>query len=320
MEPGFRAPVEAVRHSNTLRFWIIFESEPLSRGLLREPLLVILYGPGRRICGRWVLLCPGSCLLTGKKTQRGEIRVDLDKALDALEEFACRISKLPLLRIYWYDGTSTGPTPQHVALAFKPRVKVRLGFVNTAGQQKGVDSLIVTDMITLARNRVMCDAVLLSGDEDIRVGVQQAQEFGVRVHLLGIAPCRGSRSLFLLQEADTTHEWGKKDISAFLSHNQMPLQTAPLTIPTLPPSLAVNPAPASPGTLDDLAMEAANEVDTNLIEGVIKNYDSTGQLPPLIDRPLLGRAGSSLGRLDPTQLRDLRKSFVAAMRRRLRSK
>ena len=136
-------------------------------------------------------------------------------------------------------------------------IKVRLGFVNTAGQQKGVDSLIVTDMITLARNRVMCDAVLLSGDEDIRVGVQQAQEFGVRVHLLlGIAPCRGSRSrTFLLQEADTTHEWGKKDISAFLSHNQMPLQTAPLTIPTLPPSLAVNPAPASPGTLDDLAME-----------------------------------------------------------------
>lgn len=161
----------------------------------------------------------GSALLSGKKTQRGEVKLDHEKVLNALEEFACRVSKLPLLRIYWYDGTATGPSPQHIALAFENHIKVRLGFVNTAGQQKGVDSLIVTDMITLARNRSMCDAVLLSGDEDIRVGVQQAQEFGVRVHLLGITPCRGSQSQFLLQEADTTHEWTLKDISAFMSYN-----------------------------------------------------------------------------------------------------
>jgi hypothetical protein len=262
----------------------------------------------------------GSCLLAGKKTPRGDVTVDLDKALDAFEEFACRISKLPLLRIYWYDGTSTGPTPQHVALAFKPRVKVRLGFVNTAGQQKGVDSLIVTDMITLARNRAMSEAVLLSGDEDIRVGVQQAQEFGVRVHLLGISPCRGSQSLFLLQEADTTHEWSERDISVFLSHNRPPLQ-APASITVTPsPQLAVNPAPASPPTMAELAKEAAGEVDANLLDGLIKNYDSTGQLPPQVDRPLLGRANKTFGRLDAMKLKDLRRSFVAAMRQRLPSK
>ena len=47
-------------------------------------------------------------------------------------------------------------------------VKVRLGLVNSYGQQKGVDSLIVTDMLTLARNRAMAHCVLLSGDEDLR--------------------------------------------------------------------------------------------------------------------------------------------------------
>jgi uncharacterized LabA/DUF88 family protein len=52
--------------------------------------------------------------------------------------------------------------------------KVRLGFVNRAGEQKGVDSLIVTDMISPARNRAMADAVLRSGDEDLRVGVIQS--------------------------------------------------------------------------------------------------------------------------------------------------
>ena len=65
-------------------------------------------------------------------------------------------------------------------------MKLRLGQLNSEGQQKGVDSLIVTDLIELARNKAISDAVVLTGDEDIRVGVQIAQSLGVRVHLLGI--------------------------------------------------------------------------------------------------------------------------------------
>ena len=262
----------------------------------------------------------GSSLLTGKKTQRGEIRVDHEKLLSALEEFACKISKLPLLRIYWYDGTSTGPTPEHVALAFQPRLKVRLGFVNNVGQQKGVDSLIVTDMITLARNGSMCDAVLLSGDEDIRVGVQQAQEYGVRVHLLGITPARGSQSQFLLQEADTTTEWGLKDIQGFMAHNPRVMQVVP-TVPAsgVPPIVPASAVP-NPKSLDELAKIAASEVDISLLDGLIKNYDAVGQLPPVIDRPLIGRAGKSFGRLDGPKLRELRKAFVDAMKLRLPAK
>jgi hypothetical protein len=261
----------------------------------------------------------GSVLLAGKKTSRGDVSPDFDKILDALEEFAARIAKLPLLRIYWYDGTSTGPTPQHIALAYKPRVKVRLGFVNTSGQQKGVDSLIVTDMITLARNRSMCDAVLMSGDEDIRVGVQQAQEFGVRVHLLGITPSRGSQSQFLLQEADTTHEWGKAEISALLTYTPRLAPTPAPVLATAPPPVA-SPLPTSLKTLAELAKQAAGEVDQSLLDGLVRNYASSGQLPPIIDRPLIGRAGKSFGRLDQKQLKELRSEFVAAMKLRLPSK
>jgi len=261
----------------------------------------------------------GSSLLTGKKTPRGDVTVDLDKALAAFEEFACRVSALPLLRIYWYDGTSTGPTPQHVALAFKAGVKVRLGFVNTAGQQKGVDSLIVTDMITLARNRVMADAVLLSGDEYIRVGVQQAQEFGVRVHLLGISPCRGSQSLFLLQEADTTHEWSKSDISAFMTHTNKS-QSSPSASPPLLTPIAGKPNITPAKTIEDFAIEVANEIDSNLLNGLVKQYEASSLLPPEIDHPLLGRAGKIFGRLDQKQIRELRKAFFLAMKARSASK
>lgn len=95
----------------------------------------------------------GSVLLSGQKQPRGDLRLHAVAALQALTAFAESTAALPLLRIYWYDGTSVGPTAQHTALAHLPSVKVRLGFVNRAGEQKGVDSLIVTDTISLARNR-----------------------------------------------------------------------------------------------------------------------------------------------------------------------
>ena len=76
------------------------------------------------------------------------------------------------LRVYWYDGVIgyKGPTLQQTDLAHLDNVKLRLGFVNSFGEQKGVDSLIVTDLIELVRNHAISDAVLLSGDEDIRIG------------------------------------------------------------------------------------------------------------------------------------------------------
>lgn len=74
-----------------------------------------------------------------------------------------------------------------------------MGFVNSQRKRKGVDSLIVTDMITLARNRATAECVPLAGHEDLRVGVQQARGYGARVHLLGVKPARGGQSLFLLR-------------------------------------------------------------------------------------------------------------------------
>lgn len=59
---------------------------------------------------------------------------------------------------------------------------------------------------TIRRGFVSC--VLLSGGEDLRVGVQQAHEYGIRVHLLGIRPSRGSQSSFLREEADRVDVWG----------------------------------------------------------------------------------------------------------------
>jgi hypothetical protein len=81
-------------------------------------------------------------------------------------------------------------------------VKVRLGRL-IQGQQKGVDALIYRDLMTLARERAIARAYLLSGDEDLREGVVAAQDMGVQVILLGIPTSqRSNQSAALIREAD----------------------------------------------------------------------------------------------------------------------
>jgi len=265
----------------------------------------------------------GSIALTGQRKTRGESTLLIRKMLEFLAKFGTSITNSELLRIYWYDGTSTGPSPQHIALAIEPNVKMRLGFVNTFGQQKGVDSLIVTDMITLARNRAMSDAVLISGDEDLRVGVQQAQEFGIRVHLVGICPHpnyhqKHSQSQFLLQEADVTHMWTAHDISPFLSYPvriEPPKPTISSATPTTAPD-NLTAAPDTEETLSAIAKEFSDKIEPQLIAGLVGNYESIKRIPPEIDRPLLGRSKTLLGTLTSEQKSQIRTLFIAALKTR----
>ena len=256
------------------------------------------------------LFAQGAIEMFGEKLKRGEMILDHGAIATKLKEFAETRSSLNLLRIYWYDGTSQGPTPQHIALAELPDVKVRLGFVNNVGQQKGVDSLIVTDMITLARNGAIAECVLLSGDEDLRVGVQLAQEHGVRVHLLGIKPARGSQSLFLRQEADTTCEWTKSDLGAFLNRSPS----------TVPGSHAIE-GPVGPsesgGTADPLervAKQVAASIPISEVTALFENIRETKMLPKSIDVLLLVKSREELGKfLDPAQKRTVRNAFFDAL-------
>ncbi len=123
-----------------------------------------------------------------------------------------------LLRIYWHDGLLKTKRDSLALdlIGQSTKTKLRLGLVNSSGQQKGVDSLIVTDLIDLARNRAISDALILSGDEDIRIGVQVAQTYGIRVHLLGIKPAEGSQSESLMMEADTCQEWDDAVVSQWM--------------------------------------------------------------------------------------------------------
>jgi len=254
------------------------------------------------------LFAAGSDALSGKVLPRGATRLDLDDAVEALKDIAERASGgLRLLRIYWYDGTQGAPTLMHRRLARHAHVKVRLGIVDSRGQQKGVDSLLVTDMIALARNRAMTECVLLSGDEDVRVGVQQAQEYGIRVHLLGVGSGDAyNQSDLLVQEADEHWFWKADDLKAFL---------------TIRLSTETDGArPRSPEEVDRRLLEVARteaaEVPAAEREKMSGSIRRTGLRPKEIDRRLLGRAaGEALdgGVLSEEHKRRVRDAFLESL-------
>ncbi|HWN68799.1 MAG TPA: NYN domain-containing protein [Haliangium sp.] len=258
----------------------------------------------------------GSLLIANEKLSRGELHLDYDVVLELFRSLVGELTGLPLLRIYWYDGTATGPTAQQLALAYRPSVKLRLGFVNQQGQQKGVDSLVVTDLINLARNRAMADALLLTGDGDMRVGVQQAQEFGVRVHLIGIAPVRDNQAGLLVQEVDSVRELNLAEVQSFLKRAPSKIESA--ATPWSPTVLA--PAAASstavPVTLEGVAQRIAGELNPEEMDAVLKE-SAGGSIPALIDRRLLlaGTQATGGAQLTPQQKRRVRAAFLDTCRK-----
>ncbi|MEU7022659.1 NYN domain-containing protein [Streptomyces sp. NPDC048717] len=145
-------------------------------------------------------------LLVAGTEDRRNFDLDAEGLIDAFIDTARTIfADSRLLRVYWYDGARRRiHTSEQQAIAELPDVKVRLGNLNANNQQKGVDSLIRTDLESLARHRAISDAALVGGDEDLVSAVEAAQGYGARVHLWGIeAAERGNQADPLLWEVDS---------------------------------------------------------------------------------------------------------------------
>ena len=100
------------------------------------------------------LYAAGGQLCHGTKN-RGQLNMDFQKVVDDLQLISKQACGLPPLRTYWYDAaTDAVPTASHLAVASIEGVQLRLGRLSH-GEQKGVDSRIVRDLITLSHNRAI---------------------------------------------------------------------------------------------------------------------------------------------------------------------
>lgn len=183
------------------------------------------------------LLGAGGSLL-GRDLDRARLEVDHAELVRELLAEAQARTGLPVLRLLWYDGAfEARPTSEHRVLSVLPDVKVRLGVLvkrNGRVQQKGVDSYLHRDLITLARNHATADLVLLGGDEDLRRAVEEAQDLGARVHLWGVqaADPEFNQSPALIAEADRRWVIPADWITRFV---RLRPETSGATIPVEPP-------------------------------------------------------------------------------------
>jgi uncharacterized LabA/DUF88 family protein len=229
------------------------------------------------------LFSAGSDLAYGSVVKRHKLELHepealIQKIMDAANE--CWDGEpLRLLRTYWYDGAFDGvPSPTQILVGDLPRVKLRLGRL-TAGGQKGVDGLIILDLITLARNRAVDVAILVSGDEDLRETALHAQSFGLTMIVAGFpSTLRQGQSVLLLREADHVISLSKADIEPHLA-----------LAAEASSSWATSPVPDPVGQFDHTS------VSDQVAPEASSSHDGTGQQP--ISAPDPSEADESLQNL-----------------------
>jgi hypothetical protein len=163
------------------------------------------------------LLADGAMAVHGTR-HRETVSWDYGGLLQLLGNLARERTSMPLLRCYWYEATVEGRrAPEHEALADLPGLKLRLGRIRP-GRREGVDSEIHRDLMTLARNGAIADAIVVSGDEDLAQIITDAQDLGVRVTVVHVAvEGNWTISRMLRQECDDLIEIGSGHLRPYVN-------------------------------------------------------------------------------------------------------
>jgi uncharacterized LabA/DUF88 family protein len=132
------------------------------------------------------LLAVGGMQTAGTSLRTASI-VDFEPLIEGIVKCTEEFSGLRTLRTYWYDASRDALfTEQHKRIGMISGVKVRLGRMSVSGEQKGVDLKLGLDLVGIARNKAASTVFLLSGDDDLAEAVEAAQDFGVKVVLVGL--------------------------------------------------------------------------------------------------------------------------------------
>jgi uncharacterized LabA/DUF88 family protein len=247
----------------------------------------------------------------------GLIQVLLNKATSTLD-----LRGKELLRVYWYDGVmSNGMTHQQHSLIGVDDVLFRAGTINGKGQQKGVDSLIVTDLIELTSHHAISDAVLVTGDSDLAVGLEIAQKRGVRIAVLGVEDLdvgvAHHQSFEITSRADRLCMLGQADLLHVMRY--VPTQALPAVrhVKAHAPQAQALHHPSGPDIESariETSVKAFISQQGQRLDGVVD--PTTKRIEASVDRALLHHVFCELGhgRLSETEKVSARKHFREQLR------
>lgn len=256
-------------------------------------------------------------LSNNQSRSRAELQLNNASGLVTMlvEKAKSELQNQSLLRVYWYDGVKNGLSVDHKALVAVNDVQLRAGTVNGKGQQKGVDSKIVIDLIELATNHAISDAMIVTGDGDLAIGIELSQRRGIRVAVLGVEELSmgvpHSQSAEVTDVADRAIRIGAADLSPYLSYvpkataSSQPQSSAipPLTPPSQASNLAAQttvvtsvqpPQPPQPVSLATLVGQFVSSKQPALDPST--TITDQGRVDPAIDRELMFFVLTGLGR------------------------
>jgi len=255
--------------------------------------------------GRYAVLVDAGYLLSSAgelvlaNSRRRDMTVDVVGLIGSVMQRVVERFGSDLVRIYWYDAARDRvPTVQQRQIAALPHVKLRLGNVNRAGVQKGVDALLRVDLVGLAQTGAVRDVVLVAGDEDMLEAVESAQAHGVRVHLWGVEPPFGvNQAERLVWECDSLHVLGRDVVESFVRVRVPPGDKATRAAMAvvaaageLPPATEAPDAEGPPPALEEVAAEA-EEVAAEAEEAAPPPPETAGPPTPASVAAAMGRPG-----------------------------
>jgi hypothetical protein len=247
------------------------------------------------------LLADGAMAVHGTR-RRESVSWDHSGLLQLLGNLARERTGLPLLRCYWYEATVEGRrTPEHDALADLPGIKLRLSRIRP-GRREGVDTEIHRDLMTLARNGGVADAVVVSGDEDIAQVIADAQDHGVRVTVVHVAvDGNWTISRVLRHECDDLIEIGSSHLRPYVNVlSGVDTSSSPLSnghsgshsngagtslAPLHPPAQHGSPPPSTPITGHPPKSTSLGTSSGSGVSSPSSTTHSGGRMPPLHAAP-----------------------------------
>lgn len=118
-------------------------------------------------------------------SNRAAITVDEPQLIDGLVRLAAADCGGQLLRVLWYDAGHNGlPNKHQESIGLIDGVKLRMGRISIAGEQKGVDLRLGLDLMSMGTNSAVETAYVLSGDDDLTEAVTDAQDLGLQIKLI----------------------------------------------------------------------------------------------------------------------------------------
>ena len=201
------------------------------------------------------------------------------------------------LRTYWYDGAppATELSIEHRKVAFQPSVKLRLGTINRAGIQKGVDSLIIRDLMTLSQERSIQRAIVITGDEDLGEGIEYAQDRGVRVTLL-VFPDRSGQTPEVANRlraiCDEVIQMSPEIFTQCMSR-RMPPGSPPVSTPAATQTVSIETYVALDNAAEEFGRRSARKVTS--YQDLAAILRDTSKIPQEFDGGLLRYVADTIG-------------------------